>query len=157
MPSTQSSSNIWLSFIFLLIVAGLTAYYADKKGRSAIIWFVMGLLFSFFAPLVLFFLPSLKDQQDQDSIMPSSSPPSHPELSVRVDSNLSPLAEENKLWYYLDKNHEQYGPVSILALKDLWNTGDLDLNSYVWSQGMETWKKVDELTDLKQALSRYQG
>ena len=62
--------------------------------------------------------------------------------------------EEDKLWYYLDVNHHQMGPVSIIALRELWNTGLLELTSYVWTEGMLQWEKVDDLSALKEALSK---
>ena len=62
--------------------------------------------------------------------------------------------EEEKLWYYLDQNHQQVGPVSIIALRALWNRGVLELNSYVWTEGMTQWEKVDNLSDLKTLLNK---
>ncbi len=46
------------------------------------------------------------------------------------------------------------GPVSIIALRELWHRGQLELNSYVWSEGMEQWQKVDHLPELKNALNK---
>jgi hypothetical protein len=41
-----------------------------------------------------------------------------------------------------------------VALRELWNRGKLELNNYVWSDGMEKWEKVDNLPDLKDVLNR---
>jgi hypothetical protein len=46
------------------------------------------------------------------------------------------------------------GPVSIIALRELWNRGLLELNSYVWTDGMEKWEKVDHLPELKIVLNK---
>jgi hypothetical protein len=156
MPSPQSNSELFLSLILLLIIASLTAYYADRKGRRSIIWFIIGLLLGVIAPIILFFLPSLKENGEvNQSTM--SSPPVAPSLPVREEQKQLPSPIEDRLWYYLDQNHHQYGPVSIVALKDLWDRGQLDLNSYVWSEGMGNWQKMDDLSELKTALGKYQG
>lgn len=39
--------------IVWLAVAGITAYFAKQKGRSAGAWFVLGLLFSFFSLIAI--------------------------------------------------------------------------------------------------------
>lgn len=140
MDTTEPSANFLISFIILLIIAGFTAYYADKKGRSPVGWFVLSVLIGFIAPLILYFLPSLRGEK------PTTPPP--------PPSNV-PL-QDDKLWYYLDEHHKQYGPLSIIGLKELWDTGKLELSSYVWSEGMEKWEKVDNLPELKKALGKVQ-
>lgn len=152
LPTGHDSGNTLLSFILLLIIAGLTSYYAEKKGRNPAIWFVIGILLGFFAPIILYFLPSYK-AGEQEAVQKPLSPT--PEVSQSTPV-LRPSVEQNKLWFYLDLNHKQYGPVSMIALKELWDTGQLELTSYVWSEGMEKWEKVDKLPDLKKELSKVQ-
>lgn len=158
MPHTNS--DLILSFILLLIIATFTAYYARRKGRNPLIWFVVGVLLGIFAPLILLFFPSVKRgsesvdngtpsmkvSQPDSSHRPPQAPSEEPELKRRE--------EEEKLWYYLDQNHQQIGPVSIVALRELWNRGKLELNSYVWSEGMEQWERVENLPELKVALNK---
>lgn len=152
----ESNHNMLLSFILLLIIAALTAYYASKKGRNTMIWFVLGLLLGVFAPLILLFLPKLKPEGDGLPTMTLSKPDPYntlfPEIPPTPDDQKL-KEEENKLWYYLDQEHIQIGPVSAYALRELWNRGRLDLNSYVWSEGMANWEKVDDLPDLKDVLN----
>lgn len=155
-------TNMWLSFFLLFVIAGLTAYYADKKGRNSFTWFILGLLLGVIAPIVLFFLSNLKKEKEiENSTTPTMTvyPPSHQMLPSETQEEPKQLAltEDNKLWYYLDDNHHQYGPVSLIALKDLWNTGQLNLNSYVWSEGMQQWEIVDSLPHLKEALKTFHG
>lgn len=154
---THSEPNILLSFILLLVIASLTSYYAIRKGRNPIVWFVLGLLLGIFAPLILLFLSKVKPEgnglptmtvsQPDPSLAHLPHPPPSPEEVTR-------LQEENKLWYYLDQDHQQIGPVSVVGLRELWNRGKLDLNQYVWSEGMEKWEKVDNLPELKSVLNK---
>lgn len=156
---THSHPNIILSFILLLIIASLTSYYANNKGRNPFNWFVIGVLLGIFAPIILLFLPALKKEQKGNGYPTMSVSPPDPSLAHLPDSALSPeqlkvREEENKLWFYLDQRHEQVGPVSVVALRELWNRGKLELNQYVWSEGMEQWQKVEDLPELKAALNK---
>jgi hypothetical protein len=153
MPHTDP--NMILSFALLLIIASFTAYYANRKGRNALLWFIIGVLLGVFAPLILLFFPSVTNEESKNGILAktiSSSDPS-PE-SIHDTDELKQKEEENKLWYYLDQNHQQMGPVSVIALRELWKRGLLELNYYVWSDGMEKWEKVDNLPQLKAILNK---
>jgi hypothetical protein len=145
--------NFLLSFIISLIISGFTAYYAEKKGRNPFAWFVIALFISFLAPIILYFLPPLKDQKNEVADL-SIEKATTPVLVVTPSKSIEEMPSGEKLWHYLDENHTQYGPVSIIALKELFDKGKLGLNSYVWSAGMEKWEKVNDLEDLKEALHR---
>lgn len=151
MHSPDQHTQMLISFVILLIIAGLTSYYAERKGRNPAVWFVIGILLGFFAPLILFFVPSLRpeDQGEKTTIANGNStrliPPPPPQKP-----------DQDKLWYYLDQSHHQYGPVSTVALKELWDTGRLELTTYVWSEGMEKWETVDALPHLKETLKKVQ-
>jgi hypothetical protein len=157
MPHTDT--NMLFSFILLLVIAALTAYYASRKGRNPLVWFIIGILLGIFAPLLLLFFPEVKKERE-DNEMPTMTI-SPPDASLHQISQTSPTPaeferqeEEDKLWYYLDQNHQQMGPVSVVALRELWNRGKLELNNYVWTDGMEQWEKVDNLPDLKSVLNK---
>ncbi len=145
------------SLIGLLIVASFTAYYASRKGKNPFLWFLWGCLIGVLAPLTLFFLTLYKEKERLEaekaahlvSPDPATIPPANPILLSKE------IEQQEHLWYYLDQEHQQIGPVSIVALRELWNTGRLDLTNYVWTKGMKEWKKVDELADLKELLNKH--
>lgn len=156
---SHTDPNMLLSFILLLIIASFTAYYASRKGRNPFLWFIIGILLGIFAPLILMFFPAVKTDQTSNGMptMTVSSPDSthqQPPQAPPSPAELKRREEEDKLWYYLDHNHQQMGPVSIVALRELWNRGQLELNSYVWADGMEKWEKVDNLPELKDVLNK---
>lgn len=148
MPRTDQS--IFLSMIVLLVIACFSAYYANRKGRNPVAWFILGFLIGIFAPLILFFLSDLKETELTMTVS-SPSPSLHPRPPP-VD--LKRQEEEDKLWYYLDLHHQQMGPVSVVALRELWNTGRLELKSYMWTEGMPQWERVNNLPILKEVLSK---
>ena len=154
MPS-HSNPDVLLSFILLLLIASFTAYYANRKGRHPVLWFIIGILLGLFAPLILLFLSSVKDQASSDGSPTMNVSNPHPALKEFSQTQLETqsLSPDNeKLWYYLDQEHQQMGPVSIIALKSLWNRGLLELTSYVWSDGMEQWERIENLPELKASL-----
>ena len=154
----DSNLKIILSFILLIIIAIFTSYYAGSQGRNSLKWFVIGLLLGILAPLILFFLPPVKKEKSGSFPSMTISPPdpslAHLPHAVLSSEDLKIKEEENKLWFYLDQNHEQVGPVSVVALRELWNRGKLELNQYVWSEGMEQWKKVEDLPELRVVLNK---
>lgn len=150
------------NFIFFIALAGLTAYYAKFKGRNAVAWFLITLLLSVIAPIILMFLPRLgpdgrRIDEEGEVIIPVTPPApavNEPEENTSDTLINNRIEGEDKLWYYLDHAHQQMGPVSVIALRELWHTGRLDLGTYVWCEGMVDWKKVDELPDLKTILNK---
>lgn len=152
-------TSVLLSFILLLIIASFTAYYASRAGRNPMIWFAIGVLLGIFAPLLLFFLNSMKPQKGEDGYPTMIVSPPDKAVANLPPHQPSPeelklQEEENRLWYYLDQNHTQIGPVSVIALRDLWNRGMLEEKQYVWSEGMAQWEKVENLPELKAALNK---
>ena len=149
-PIDLTPGQLILNLLITLVIGFLTAQYAQTKGRNPMAWFALGFFFSLIAPIVLFFLPSLKPNEPTMAV---STPPAGRPIPPPVMPQIAP--EENKLWYYLDQNHEQQGPVSMVALRELWKTGRLELTSYVWSEGMGNWEIVDKLPHLKEILNKY--
>ncbi|MDN3508826.1 MAG: DUF4339 domain-containing protein [Candidatus Neptunochlamydia sp.] len=114
------------------------------------IWFALGALLGLIAIIVLYVLPPkgataparvLSGKQKQDN-----TPPYLPSEDVAT-------RPPEALWYYLDKENNQYGPMSFNALKSAWNHKEIDPCTYVWNENMEEWKTLENLPD---ALERIQ-
>lgn len=151
-PHPPSTFEFFLSFAISVLMAFICASIAEKKGRNTTAWFFWGLMFSFLALIVLFFLPSLNDET-AGAIGPNEDAQAASDVDI-LSKFPEPSEVEQKLWYYLDTDYQQMGPVSTIALKQLWDTGLLDVNSLVWSEGMEEWKKVGELPKLNDVLAQ---
>ena len=141
--------NLLWGLVLLVAIASFTAYYANRRGREPLLWFAIGLLLGIFSPLILLLLPVVK-KENGDSPRVDSPPESQD--NEKVAEGMMP--EEDRLWYYLDQQHQQFGPVSIVALRALWNRGRLELTHYVWTEGMEKWEKVENMPDLHAVLNR---
>lgn len=137
--------RMFISFIFLLFLAGLTGFFAKKRGRDPVGWFLLSLLIGVFALLILFILPSRTKELTTD-------------LEVDEDKILfgSHNSEEggvySKEWFYLNQDHEQIGPISFEKLQDAWEEGVIAEQTFVWCEGMTRWVKLKEMTMLHEAL-----
>ncbi len=121
------------------------------------LWFIVGILLGIFAPLILLFLSSVKNQASSDGLPTMNVSNPDPSLQTLPQSQILPQAivkADEGLWYYLDQDHQQMGPVSVIALRSLWNRGELQLLSYVWTDGMEQWQRIDHLPHLKSILNK---
>jgi hypothetical protein len=63
-------------------------------------------------------------------------------------------AELRNEWYYIDPiNRQPVGPISLRDLDVSVRTNILDSNSYLWKEGMEEWKKIYQIDELKSLVS----
>ena len=70
------------------------------------------------------------------------------------ESGFIPLHEIVAMqWYYVDKNKQQQGPMSVQSLTAHWKDGRVHENSYVWAQGMGEWVKLNKMPDLLLVLT----
>ncbi|KAI5693331.1 hypothetical protein M8J75_013933 [Diaphorina citri] len=61
------------------------------------------------------------------------------------------LEDEEKEWYY-GTSEQSKGPVTFHQIKHLWSTGELNPKTKVWAHGMESWKSLHQVPQLKWTL-----
>lgn len=127
------------------IIGALTAYLAKGRGRDPTKWFFIGLLCGVFGLIALFLFPVVgpENEKPQDAGQP---PPVAPPV---VDA---PVAA--KRWFYLDTKHATLGPVTEDVLQGLFQDETITSRTYVWSEGMEGWKRLEELPELLVAVKK---
>lgn len=135
-----------ISLFLLLFFAFLSSYIAKQRGRDPVAWFMIGILLGIFAPVLLLFLKPLQPSQGTD-------------IEENEDVKLAPPPQElfmksyiDKEWFYLDIRHQQQGPVYFNILKSLWMEEKITPKTYVWSEGMNQWKRIGELPGFAEAL-----
>jgi hypothetical protein len=121
-----------LSIALGLVLAWSCSHYAKQRGRNPVIWFFAGALFGILALITLFILPPRKAINKQVSDEPTA--PKAPLLTT-----ISPL-HVDKIWYYLDQQKKQLGPMSFDALNKAWNEGVVGEQTFVWNEAMENWQ-----------------
>lgn len=112
--------NYPILFVIFLLYGYFGTRMAKKRGRNEKAWFFLCFFFGLIGLAVLYFLKPLKK-----------------EIAVEV------TAQETKpklLWYYLDGENKQIGPVSEGVLKR-----NLEEVSYIWNETMEAWARPEDV------------
>lgn len=118
-----------------LMTGAACAHYAKAQGRNPWRWFVIGFLFGLFGLLFIFILPRMKKRR----VQPAPSPA--PAVSAPV---LPAPAQADKLWYYLDEENGQHGPMSYGVLKKAFEEKKISSETYVWNEDFIDWKQLKE-------------
>ncbi|QVL58165.1 MAG: DUF4339 domain-containing protein [Simkaniaceae bacterium] len=108
------------------------------------IWFALGAILGLLAVIALYILPQ-KVAVAPAGIVPENKVREE-EISYTPPEDVATRPPE-ALWYYLDKENNQYGPMSFYALKSAWNSDEIDATAYVWNENMEDWKTLEELPE----------
>lgn len=128
----------FLTLVTNVMIAYACSRYAMRVRRNPTNWFIAGLLFGIFAIIVLYFLSRTRVAV----VKPAPQPRIVPQLIT-----LEP-AHAEKLWYFLDEQMTQFGPMSFNGLKRAWNEGKVRDQTYVWNEEMKNWKKFQEVIRL---------
>lgn len=129
-----------LSIILWVLIGAATAYFAHQRGRDPYIWFAIGILLGLFGILILVLLPPVGSAQEK---VEEPTP-------FFLESDKQPkigYSVESKEWFYLDKLRQQIGPVQFETLKQQWEEGEIDEQTFVWYEGMSDWKQLNELPE----------
>lgn len=148
MFSFHSEADLLMGLLLLLVLAGLTGYYANNKGKNGIFWFFMTLLIGIIAPVILYFLPVVKSA-GKKPVEPPPQPSFQPESTASVPSQI----EISDSWYYLNTEHQQSGPVPLFELLKLKDQGVIQADTYVWREGMAAWEKIETCQGIKERTS----
>lgn len=127
---------------FFMILTSLFLGYAcgqlaQKKGRNPNHWFFIGALFGLFALLTLALLPPPKNRRGSKQ---APAPQEKNPLLTAIDTS-----NENKLWYYLDAQQTQFGPMSLQGLTREWQEGKVNAATFVWNETLDQWKSLENV------------
>ncbi len=126
--------NIVLFWVFL---GCLCSYLAKKQGKPQLPWFFTGLVLGIFGIILLYILPK-KDAKKKNL------PPRMPQDEAWT-----------KMWYYLEpKTREQKGPMEFPDLAKNWRKKAVTDRTLIWGEGMDEWKKVDELPNIVKEMEK---
>lgn len=130
-----------ISIALSILIAWFCGYHARRRGRNPTIWFVAGAIFGIFALITLFIFPVRKAQDKRENMdMPID--PTIPKIPTLMP--IFPLHKE-KLWYYLDEQKKQFGPMSFDRLNKVWSDGAIREHTFVWNEAMENWQPFKDV------------
>ncbi|CAF3421421.1 unnamed protein product [Rotaria sp. Silwood1] len=72
-----------------------------------------------------------------------------PLASNVLESSTTMTRENEKEWYYGKQDKEKVGPYSFSEIKDLYKEGTFDAKTRFWAQGLDGWKTMDRIPQLK--------
>lgn len=116
-----------LVFLVSFVMGFLALYIAKRKEKNPYLWFFCGFFFGLLGVLFLYFLPVKKQK----------------EKTVEIRPTVDPLA--HTIWYYLDEEMKQTGPVSYAILKKAQAEGVITGSTYVWNPDLDDWKTAEEI------------
>lgn len=156
-------SSMILTIILWILTGVATGYLAYRRGRDPYIWFALGIFFGILAILVLVLLPTTKVEEEiavdrrNEEIVEGRERQLKEREKLENAPNLQPQSVEAKEWFYLDKTRQQQGPLSFYSLNVLWENGEINGQSYVWTEGMAEWKRIQEVEDLYHVLEQLEA
>uniref|UniRef100_A0A1A8JGA7 DnaJ (Hsp40) homolog, subfamily C, member 13 n=1 Tax=Nothobranchius kuhntae TaxID=321403 RepID=A0A1A8JGA7_NOTKU len=62
------------------------------------------------------------------------------------------IAQKEKEWYFGNADKERRGPFSFEEMQEFWNTGVLNAKTRCWAQGMDGWRPLQAIPQLKWCL-----
>ena len=128
-----SLTTTLLLLLSYILIGYATSMYAARKNRNRKAWFLLGFFFGIMAGITLFALPKIEEIE-----RPLSKNEDHPFLGT--------------IWYYLDENHSQVGPVSFEALKEAHLLTKLSPDSYIGGEEMKDWAPLKANPELLKAI-----
>ncbi len=138
-----------------IFFGGISAYLAHKKGRDPLGWFIGGALFGIFGVLILLLLPPKSKPQpggiNKNFFYKNQQAAPEPLISDRKTAYRDQLMQKN--WYYLDTAHKKNGPMNYVQLKSSWHNGQIVEKTYIWTEGMNDWQKIEDIPELYGDLS----
>ncbi|MCK4934208.1 MAG: DUF4339 domain-containing protein [Simkaniaceae bacterium] len=143
---------MFVLFLSWIILGVLCLRIARKKNRHPVGWFFIGFSLGIFGVILLLILPRKKKKVLSPNIagIPTQTANKSMEEVTHSSYSLNPPIndpEMSKYWYYLDKDSTEQGPISFDALNRQYQTQDLPATTYVWSEDMDNWKKINELPE----------
>jgi len=133
-------------FLMALFMGSLNAYIAKRQGRPQLPWFFVSFTLGIFGFILYFLYPALTSYFVPEKKKKVSPTP----LSAPQDRSEAWL----KMWYYLDERREQKGPIEFPDLIQTWKERNISDESFVWGEGMEEWKTLHELPEVKKEFER---
>jgi hypothetical protein len=129
----------FLIFFATLATGALCAYLAHRAGSNFYIWFFIGFMFGILGVFGAFTLLAISSRKKK---LPKY------EQKISIPSLSAPQTIQgpsDKFWYYLNPEHKQVGPMSLVGLTNAWQQGKISLTTYVWNEELPGWKPLQDL------------
>lgn len=140
--------EVLLTVVLWILMGTATSYFANQRGRDPFAWFLIGMLLGLLGLLLLFLLPPVEAKEEKPEGFELEEMEEAPEKPVVTNENY-----RFKDWFYLDDKHHQLGPYNFQAFRKVWDQGKVSQDTFVWTEGMENWKKIEDLPGFQESLN----
>lgn len=104
------------------------AYVAKKRKLNPFFWFGICAFFGLIPLLIFIFLPQVLQKQKAKNRPPLKKAPPLPFPAETI-------------WYYLDENEQQKGPMSFVKLQEMKLSGSVLEDTYIWNETFTHWRQ----------------
>lgn len=122
--------NTKLLVLIYLALGLVNGYYAKKLNKNPYLWFSLGVLFGIWSLITLFFLNYKSNMEKRKNI----------QKHLLNEIIKKQILTDSKLWYYLNSENKEIGPISSTKLNTLYNSGTISKITYIWNEELEDWK-----------------
>lgn len=148
--------SVYLALVIWMVMGGLAAYLAQKRGRNPIFWFFVGLFLGVVGILVLVFLPEKKETPPMKAAHASIQASTYHPFSTHEDiptANGEPkirLSTSPSIhWYYVNHEKTSSGPLSFDEIKSAYKEGKVVGDTLVWNEEIENWMPLKKFHNYK--------
>lgn len=146
-----STEQLIFAFSLSLILAAWAYFYAKKRGEDPLLWSGVVLFASWIGVIVMLIYFSFRNRTDQDESK-------NERKKTKTPERLAPSLEEfcdQASWFYVDSIKQSRSEAqSIQKMLDLWSSGMINEQTYVWRKGMINWEPLNQVPDLLSILKR---
>ncbi len=125
-------------FICIIAMGCAGAYIAKKRKLNPFLWFAVCSMLGLLAILTLIFLPFFMKKFKKKAT-----------LSKKAVS--TPLFPLETIWYYLDEDEEQIGPMSFARLLEVKKDGIIKESNYIWHETFSHWKQWNSVFSVEKS------
>lgn len=132
----------WIATLVWIFFGIAAAIWAKERGRSPIIWFVIGTVFGIFGIIALFLLPSYIPgaQEERESLVPKE-PQGEQTFFPTID------------WFYMGSDKKPHGPQTLHQIKEMFQEKKLSSQSWVWHESIMDWKRIAQVSGMLEQLN----
>jgi hypothetical protein len=116
------------NLLCLFAIGFVGAYVAKKRKLNPFFWFGICAFFGLIPLLIFIFLPRFLKKPKANTPPPVKAAPPLPFPAETI-------------WYYLDENEQQMGPMSFVKLQEMKFNKKLHEDTYIWNEIMTYWKQ----------------
>jgi len=125
--------NLIIILTFTLFWAFLCSHFAKKYGFNTTVWFAVGILCGLLGFLALLLIKKYKLAKNDPSKIKNDT------------SEILDLPSCDKMWFYLDTEENQIGPMSIQKLSEEYSNQKITKQNYVWNEDLKDWEKLERI------------